>query len=144
MAALSAFSGCRTICMAAYTSPQKYPTDTPENLVDSYLRAFSQPYDEAVYYFRTPLADQNKEDRDAFVEDGAETCRWVAESWNVEGIEYLDNGARAIVTVSAVVASESELTNDTLRFECLREGERWLVLKHKWVGEGTPLTRNSH
>jgi hypothetical protein len=134
-------SGCHTICIADYASPQKYPTDTPENLVDSYLRAFNQPHDEAVYYFRTPLAEQNSADREAFVRDGAETCRWVAESWDLEGVEYLDKGARAIVTVSAVVASESERTNDTLRFECLREGERWRVLKHEWVEESVPVER---
>lgn len=130
MSVLLSLSGCATICLAAYT---KYPVDTPEHLVDSYLRAYNRSYDEAIYYFSTSLAEQNPADRDAYITARAETCRWVAQSWKVDSVEFQDEGVRAVVHVSAVVASESEVTDSVLRFECMREGKRWLVLKREWV-----------
>lgn len=134
MSVLLSLSGCSTICLAAYT---KYPADTPERLIDSYLRAYNRSYDEAIYYFSTPLAEQNAADRNSYIKAGANTCRWTAQSWKVDSVERLNDGARAEVLVSVVVASESEVTDDVLRFECMREGKRWLVSKREWAeGDG--------
>jgi len=135
-------SGCKTIPPDSGTpadAPIAYRDDTPEHLVDSYLIAWNEYDDGPVYHFRTPLKGQNTAEREAFIQNGAEKCRWHAEYWAIVNETVSEDGQSATLDIQMVESSEGSTTLCMLRFDLAREGDRWLVREHEWVGEYVPL-----
>jgi len=141
---LCGFSGCRSGAgehgLATVAPPGgDYRDDTPEALVESYLRAWDAYDDGAVYYFRTPIDKQNASDRDAFIRDGDSKCRWHPDEWKVMRVDYKWRESRATLDLDMVSTAEDSTTRDVLRFRCRKEGGRWLVEKHAWVGDSVEV-----
>ncbi len=133
-------NGCQSLSNGLdQASPEEektvYRDDTPIHLIDSFIIAWNAYDDVPVYHFSKPLEQQNDMDRDAFVQNGAEKCRWKADWWGVVREEYRDDRQHVVVDVKMVVSGEGYTSLSTMRFTCDAEGDRWLVSNYEWVGE---------